>query len=311
MNSTKHRVRILTVQEFAERFGSDRQCAEHLARQRWQEGFTCPVCEHAGSSYVATRRLHQCTGCRRQTSLTAGTIFHKTRVPLRKWFWALYRMGQDKKGISAMMLRKEIGVSYPTAWLMLQKIRHAMATGEADRVLTGTVELDDAYLGGFQSGPHGRGAKGKTPFFVAAEVTPAGGLGRAALQPARRLNKRSAEAFVRRRLVAGSCVRTDGLSIYRTLAALGYDHEAVRVGTHGTKAVTVFPWVHTVVSNLKRFVLGRHHAIAGKHAARYLGEFAYRLNRRWQESELFAALLVTCTQVRAMTYPELQAAEVH
>ena len=112
MNSKKHRVRILTVQEFAERFGTDRQCVEHLTRMRWQEGFSCPACGHAGSSYVATRRLHQCTACRRQTSLTADTIFHKTRVPLRKWFWALYRMGQDKKGISAMMLRKEIGVSY-------------------------------------------------------------------------------------------------------------------------------------------------------------------------------------------------------
>ena len=311
MSSSRHRVRILTVRAFHERFGTDQQCAEHLTRLRWPKGFICPACGHAGGGYVRTRRLYQCRACRRQTSRTAGTIFPKTRVPLGKWFWALYRLAQDKKGISALLLAKEIGVCYPTAWVMLQKIRHAMATGEANRVLTGTVELDDAYMGGFQSGPHGRGAKGKTPFFVAAEVTPAGGLGRAALQPARRLNKRSAEAFVRRRLVAGSCVRTDGLSIYRTLAALGYDHQAVRVGTHGTKAVTVFPWVHTVGSNLKRFVLGRHHAIAGKHAARYLGEFAYRLNRRWQESELFAALLVTCTQVRAMTYPELQADEVH
>lgn len=311
MSSTGHSVRILTVRAFHERFGTDQRCAEHLTHLRWPKGFICPACGHAGGGYVRTRRLYQCRACRRQTSLTAGTIFHKTRVPLSKWFWALYRLAQDKKGIPALLLAKEIGVCYPTAWVMLQKIRHAMATGEADRVLTGTVELDDAYMGGFQPGPHGRGAKGKTPFFVAAEVTPAGGLGRAALQPARRLNRRGAEAFVRRRLVTGSCVRTDGLSIYRGLAALGYDHEAVRVGTHGTKAVTVFPWVHTLVSNLKRFVLGRHHAIAGKHAVRYLGEFAYRLNRRWQESELFAALLVTCTQVRAMTYPELKAAEVH
>ena len=93
MNSTGHRVRILTFEQFGERFGTDRQCAEHPTRLRWKEGFTCPACGHAGSSYVSTRRLHQCTACRRQTSLTASTIFHKTRVPLRKWFWALYRMG--------------------------------------------------------------------------------------------------------------------------------------------------------------------------------------------------------------------------
>lgn len=311
MNSTGHRVRILTVQEFAERFGTDRQCAEHLTQLRWRDGFACPACGHPGSSYVATRRLHQCTACRRQTSLTAGTIFHKTRVPLRKWFWALYRLGQDKKGISAMMLRKEIGVSYPTAWVMLQKIRHAMATGEKDRVLHGIVELDDAYMGGFQSGPHGRGAKGKTPFFVAVEVGAAGGLGQATLQPVRRLNKRNAERFARARLDSRCRVRTDGLSIYQGLGTLGYEHEAVVVGSHGRKAVTSFPWVHTVVSNLKRFILGRHHAIAGKHAVRYLGEFAYRLNRRSREGDLFAMLLDTCTKAQAMTYPELKTAEVH
>lgn len=311
MKFTGHQVRILTVPGFWERFATEQQCAEFLSRLRWPDGFTCPVCGHAGSSYVATRRLYQCTACRRQTSLTAGTIFHKTRVPLRKWFWTLYRMGQDKKGISAMMLRKEIAVSYPTAWIMLQKIRHAMATGEKDCVLHGIVELDDGYLGGFQSGPHGRGAKGKTPFFVAAEVTKTGGLGQATLQPTPRLNKRSAERFARTRLDSRCRVRTDGLSVYQGLSTLGYEHEAVVVGSHGTKAVTAFPWVHTVVSNLKRFILGRHHAIAGKHAVRYLGEFAYRLNRRNRESDLFTLLLDTCTKVQAMTYPQLKAAELH
>jgi len=310
MSSTRHRVRILTVQAFHEQFGTDQQCAEQLTRVRWRNGFICPACNHTRSCYVATRGVHQCTACRRQTSLTSGTIFHKTRVPLRKWFWAIYRMGQDKKGISAMMLRKEIGVSYPTAWIMLQKIRHAMATSEQTRVLHGLVELDDAYLGGSQPGRRGRGAKGKTPFFVAAEVDEAGGLGCATLRPVRRLTKRRAERF------AGTCldfsfrVRTDGLSIYQSLAALGFEHEAVVVGSHGTKAVTVFPWVHTLVSNLKRFILGRHHAVAGKHAVRYLGEFAYRLNRRCQESDLFALLLDTCTKVQAMTYPQLKAAEI-
>ncbi len=186
-----------------------------------------------------------------------------------------------------------------------------MATGELARVLHGLVELDDAYLGECQSGRRGRGAKGKTPFFVAVEVTRAGGLGCATLLAARRLNKRRAEAFVRARLDSCCSVPTDGLSIYQGLGTLGYAHEAVVVGSHGTKAVTAFPWVHTLVSNLKRFILGRHHAIAGKHAVRYLGEFAYRLNRRCQESDLFSMLLDTCTKVQAMTYPELKAAEVH
>ena len=162
------------------------------------------------------------------------------------------------------------------------------------------------------SGPARMGGvrRAKRRFLVAAEVSAAGGLGQATLQPTRRLTKRNAEQFTQTRLNACCRVRTDGLSIYQGLGRLGYKHEAVVVGSHGTKAVTAFPWVHTVVSNLKRFILGRHHAIAGKHAVRYLGEFAYRLNRRCQESDLFAILLDTCTKVQAMTYPELKVAEV-
>ena len=118
---------IMTVSEFRSRFGDEVVCAQYLTAQRWPNGFVCPRCVGGSRGYMASRRVHECAGCGYQSSITAGTIFHKTRTPLRSWFWAIYRMSQDKKGISALQLSQEIGVSYPTAWLMQHKIRKAIA----------------------------------------------------------------------------------------------------------------------------------------------------------------------------------------
>jgi hypothetical protein len=118
--------RMLTVGEFRSQFGEESQCAEQLTRQRWPEGFRCPRCAGGTRGYIASRRVHECNRCAYQCSVTAGTIFHKTRTPLTSWFWAIYRMSHDKKGISAVQLAKEIGVSYVTAWTIQHKIRKAM-----------------------------------------------------------------------------------------------------------------------------------------------------------------------------------------
>ena len=122
---------IMTVSEFRSRFGDEFQCGEHLTAQRWP------------NSYMASRRVHECTGCGYQGSVTAGTIFHQTRTPLTSWFWAIHRMSQDKKGISALQLSKEIHVSYPTAWLMQHKIRKAMADRDQGYQLKGLIEVDE------------------------------------------------------------------------------------------------------------------------------------------------------------------------
>jgi transposase-like protein len=125
--SNKKRGGMMTVGEFRVSFSDEQQCGEQLSRQRWPSGFACPRCGGASCGYMAARQVHECAQCAYQCSVTAGTIFHKTRTPLSSWFWAIYRMSHDKKGISAMQLAKEIGVSYPTAWLMLHKIRKAMS----------------------------------------------------------------------------------------------------------------------------------------------------------------------------------------
>ena len=161
----------MTVSEFRSRFGDEVRCGEHLTAQRWPKGFVCPRCGGRSRGYMARRRLHECAGCGYQSSVTAGTIFHKTRTPLTSWFWAIYRMSQDKKGISALQLSKEIGVSYPTAWLMQHKIRKAMADRDQGYQLQGLIEVDEGYVGGAEQGESqmGRGAKTKSVVAVAVE----------------------------------------------------------------------------------------------------------------------------------------------
>lgn len=313
MCKPRRRIQILSVPRFRKRFGTVEQCADHLARTRWPKGFVCPRCAGRTVSYLSRRRLWQCSTCRYQVSLTAGTIFHKSRIPLDKWFWAIYRLAHDKKGCSALLLSKEIDVCYPTAWLMAHKIRNAMAGQALEDLLQGVVELDDAYLGGVRRGRpghHGRGADGKTPMLVAVEARPDGRPGRVALSAVKTLRKPRVTRFVTGAVAAGARVRSDKLGGFRHLSSLGYDHEQVKVGEHSRIATKVFPRVHLLISNLKRFLLGRHHAIAGKHAPRYLGEFAYRFNHRWNEAGLFRSLVKTCVQSQVVTYPQLCAAEL-
>ena len=143
---------MMTIGRFRRLFGGEAQCGEHLRRLRWPRGFICPRCGGDSRGYMKARRVDECRACGYQGSVTAGTIFHKARVPLQDWFWAIYRMSQGKKGVSALQLGKEIGVSYPTAWLMAHKIRKAMADREQGRRWRGLIEVDEGYVGGAEKG---------------------------------------------------------------------------------------------------------------------------------------------------------------
>lgn len=156
----------LSLLQFKKRFASERACERALEKLHWPDGFVCPKCKHVKASRIVTRRLLQCSKCRNQVSLTAGTIFHKTRTPLLKWFWAIYLAGQDKGGVSALRLAKQLELGYKTAWLMLHKIRKAMAQRDSDYTLSGFIEMDDAFFGGTAKGRRGRGAANKTPVLV-------------------------------------------------------------------------------------------------------------------------------------------------
>jgi transposase-like protein len=121
----------ITILDFQKRFETDAACREHLFKIRWPEGITCPRCGGKDFYTITKRNVYECKACRRQVSLTAGTIMRGSHTPLHKWFWAVYLAAQDKRGISALFLKRELHIAYQTAWTMLHKIRTAMGTGTA------------------------------------------------------------------------------------------------------------------------------------------------------------------------------------
>ena len=185
------RVRGLSDEAFREAFGAEEQCRSALSRLRWPDGFVCPACGHRGHCVLAGRSLYQCYRCKKQTSSTAGTIFHATKLPLTLWFAAVHLIVTAKNGISSVELGRRLGVKQPTAWTMKHKIMAVMARREADTPLSGRVEMDDAYLGGARAGgKRGRGAPGKTPFVAAVSTSPEGRPRKVKLVPVKGFRKR-------------------------------------------------------------------------------------------------------------------------
>jgi transposase-like protein len=226
-------------------------------------------------------------------SVTAGTIFEASKLPLVKWFWAIYLMASDKGGISALRLAQQIGVSWITAHRMLRKIRQAMGHRDSLYRLGDLVEVDDALVGGRHTGgKRGRGAEGKTPVLVAVENR-GKKAGHVAMEAVASVSKKAVSAFARRHINPAQMVRSDALS---SLSSLGEtQHHAARVTPAG-KAGEWLPWVHVTIGNLKAFLLGTYHGVSGKYLQEYLNEFCYRFNRRRALHELPLRLLNACVQ---------------
>ena len=300
---------ILTVKQFRQQFGDEENCWQHLTQKRWPDGFVCPRCGGGSRGYMKARRVHECRQCGYQGSVTAGTIFHKTRVRLQDWFWALYRMSQDKKGISALQLSKELGVSYPTAWLMQHKIRQAMADRDQGYQLKGLIEVDEGDVGSAEGKQQkGRGAETKSVVAVAVEHRGPGKEdgrpipGFAALWVVEDAGASSLQGFIRAKIKAGSTILTDGRTGYSGLGSQGFEHVATVLRGAGKMGHHLFPWVHVTLSNLKRFLLGTHHKVEPKHMKRYVAEFTYRLNRRSMETNLFERLIHASLNTNTITY---------
>lgn len=281
--------------EFQERFRTDRACERYLFSWRWPEGFRCPRCHGTQARRLRTRPLYQCSRCRRQTSVTAGTVLHGTKVPLRKWFWAIFLVSRHKKGISALQLQRDLSLgSYRSAWFMLQRVRAAF--GEKRQwPLKGVVEIDETLVGAHEKGD----PPGKDPGHKAI-VVGAVGLG---TEPARaqrwagvRLGHvpdytgQSLGSFVRANVARGSKLRTDGWRAYNHLVREGYMREA-EVSSALTKpeyrVQNPLPHVHLLFSNLKTWLAGTFHGVTQKYLPGYLCEFEYRVNRRHDPRSLF------------------------
>jgi transposase-like protein len=271
------------VLEFEERFASEDSCHAYLARQRWPDGFRCPACGHARAWELSRRRLMECQACHRQVSVTAGTIFHRSRKPLRLWFRAMLLMTSQRPGISALSLMRQLGLpSYQTAWTWLQKLRLAMVRPGREALL-GKVEVDEGYVGGEESGVQGRETKYKSVVAVAVEVR-GQAAGRLRMEQVEDASQSSLNAFVVDNVVPGSTVRTDGWSGYAALKQEGYRHRPRVIGDP-KRASRLFPHVHRALSLLKRWLLGTHQgAVRTQHLSAYLDEFVFRYNRRSSRS---------------------------
>lgn len=298
-----------TLAEFQTQFATDEACAAYLHQCRWEEGFRCPRCRHATSYVIASRSLEKCAACDYQVSVTAGTVLHRTKMPLRLWFWAAYFVATHTPGISALQLQRQLGLRrYETAWTLLQKLRRAMLRPERD-CISGTVEVDEAYLGGVEEGVRGGRQKGKKAIVAAAVEVRGAGSGRIRLGLVRDVSAASLIPFVQGAVSPGAIVITDGWHGYFRLGAAGYIHQAHSQGGHKKNASKLLPRVHRVFSNLKTWIAGTHHGISGKHLGHYLNEYMFRFNRRKTPMAAFQSLLGLATRHEPTTYKMLYAGD--
>lgn len=282
----------LSLVEFMKCYGTEEQCFDALFAWRWPDGFICPHCGYDKGCRLSHRKLQQCHSCHRQTSVTAGTIFESTKLPLATWFLAIYLITQDKKGVSAMALHRQLGISYNAAWRLKHKLMQVMLERDQDYTLSGFIELDDAYLGGERSGGKpGRGAEGKTPFVAAVETTEQGCPRFLKLSVVKGFRGTEIEAWSKKHLSPGSIVISDGLACFNAVKAAGCEHDPIVCG--GGRASVEEPefyWVNTTLGNLKSALRSTYHAIRPKYAQRYLAEFQYRFNRRFDLEQFIPRL---------------------
>lgn len=275
-----------SVGEFQVWFGTDADCLDYLEWLRWPAGFSCGSCGEPGWR-LGDGRV-ECSGCGSRTSVTAGTIFDRTRTPLTVWFTACWLFASGKDGVSALSLKRTLEMgSYQTAWAMLHRLRSVLVRPGRDR-LSGTVQVDETYIGGVEPGLPGGRARGKKVVGIAVEVDDPKGLGRCRMQILADASAASLHAFVTACVEPGSKVITDGWKGYEGLKKLGYLHESrnqMAARRRGDDPGGLLPAVHSVASLAKRWLLGTHQgSVNDAHLSSYLDEFVFRFNRRRSRS---------------------------
>jgi len=268
----------LSLATLQKKFSTEKKCREHLFKLRFPDGFVCPRCGHKEYFLITTRNLYECKSCGYQASITAGTIFHKTRTSLVKWFWAVYFVSKDKGGISALALKKHLNISYQTAWLMLHKIRKAMEARDENYYLWLIFEKDDVI-------------KNKEGNQMVIQV---------ALRSADRKPRFIKMRRIRSedRVVVIESIKKELKEKEEKLCKVGYD-----ISMEEEKFIE--KWIGLIIKNLKAYLNGTYHNGCRKHLQKYIDEYTYRFNRRLWERELFNRLLFACLNAKTITYTEL------
>jgi transposase-like protein len=292
-----------TIEEFERRFSSEKACRAYIEALRWPDGFRCPACQGAAAVMVRDG-LYQCRSCRRQTSVTTGTIFQDTRKPLVMWLRAMWYVTSQKNGASALGLQRVLGLgSYETAWTWLHKLRRAMVRPGRDR-LSGWIEVDETFLGGLAEGATGRQKANKALVVIAAQAD-GPGIGRIRMRMIADASADSLHPFVIDCIAPGTTLHTDGWQGYAGLEKKGFAREIAAVRGRRKDASRLLPRVHRVASLLKRWLLGTHQgAVALWQLPYYLDEFTFRFNRRTSKSrgKLFFRLMQQAVHTPPATY---------
>jgi transposase-like protein len=295
-----------TLAEFEERFSSEDACRAYLCALRWPDGFVCPRCGQR-KAWLMGNGLHWCRLCDYKASVTAGTIFERTKKPLTDWFRVIWWVTGQKYGASAKGLQRMLGIgSYETAWTWLHKLRRAMVRQGRDR-LSGIIEVDETFVGGKKhDGKRGRGASGKTLVLMIVQRD-GKKLGRIRLKRIADASAESLESAIQEAVEPGSLIRTDGWAGYNPIGNRGYIHEVVR--TDAAVGDNLLPACNLVASLMKRWLAGTlQGAVAPEHLEYYLDEYTFRFNRRTSRyrGKLFYRLLQQTVATDVVTYETIK-----
>lgn len=286
--------------EFQKKFNTEEECEKYLFQKRWPKGFKCPICGHTEYYYISTRKLYECKECCHQTSITAGTIMHRSKLKLTIWFWTLYLVTNDKRGRSALSIAQMFDLNYRTAWRLLHKIRHAMAERDSSYILSSFIEMDDAYFGAPCPNTDGRGTS-KTKVAIALSTDAKGNPLYVRMKIIEAVSSNEIRNFANEYVEKGSNITTDGHSSYRQLKE-DYIHKYQNYYEVSNSKFLKF--LHILISNTKAFISGTYHGLEGKHLQSYLNEFCYRFNRRFNTKQLFGRALNACISGTHYVVPE-------
>jgi transposase-like protein len=283
-----------------EQFGSDEKCRQRLAELRWPNGVACPRCECKSVSRITERDQYDCNACRYQFSATAGTIFHDSHLSLSKWFLAIYLITESKKGISALQMKRTLGVAYQTAWYLCHRIRAAMRDVNCE-FLKGIVEVDETYVGGKTRGM-GRGYKGNKAIAIGAVQRE----GKIRLQVIRHADRATLHKFIADNTDPKTeAIYTDELPAYLGIADEDTRHESVcHSAEEWVRGDVHTNGIESVWSLLKRSIIGAYHQVSMKHLDAYLDELEHRFNNRKNEY-IFRDTLMKLVQAAKLPYQEL------
>jgi transposase-like protein len=290
-----------TLLEFVARFNTDEACLEYLIEHRWPEGFICPSCKKKNGWWLAKYKRFECSGCHKQTSPLAGSVMHRSHLPVHIWFWAAYLVATHTPGISAVQLQRQLGLkSDETGWYLLHRLRKAMVAPNRE-ALRGTVEADETHIGGPAKGKKGRGvAKADNKALIAGAVevihyktkmgTEKERAGRLRLEVLPTADQDDIKKFLNRNVAPKTTIKTDGWLGYSNSALKGYSHDRT-VQSQQVAPNKYAPHIHQAFGNLKAWLLGTHHGVDPKHVQSYLDEFVFRFNRREHPMAAYSTLL--------------------